>query len=108
MCVRTSDFVGAPPFFAMLRYSSRILVGYDARRSPQRAKRIGAENSTCARFGKKFLFPPHAEMPFFVGFARRVRAPECAAGAPGSAPATLDRAARCCDFRCEVRAKRVF
>src|SRR5204863_3730919 len=25
MCVRTSDFVGAPPFFAILRYSSRIL-----------------------------------------------------------------------------------
>src|SRR5579862_4220100 len=23
MCVRTSDFVGAPPFFAILRYSSR-------------------------------------------------------------------------------------
>src|SRR5215470_6574490 len=32
MLVRTSDFVGAPPFFAILRYSSRILVGYDAPR----------------------------------------------------------------------------
>jgi hypothetical protein len=34
--------------------------------------RIGAENSTCARFRKRFFILRRAQMPFFSGFARRL------------------------------------
>src|SRR6185312_15931813 len=62
--VRTSDFVGAPPFFAILRYSSKIVT---VSAVPPR-ERIGAKNSTCTRFGKGFSALLVAEMPFFQGF----------------------------------------
>src|SRR5205814_10075218 len=41
MCVRTSDFVGAPPFFAILRYSSRICRCETRRRTAARENRRG-------------------------------------------------------------------
>src|SRR5947207_14866187 len=41
MVVRTSDFVGAPPFFAILRYSSRICRCETRRRTAARENRRG-------------------------------------------------------------------
>ena len=45
------------------------LVGCVARQGC-RAKRIGAENSTWAHFGKRFFSLAVAQMPFFTGFPR--------------------------------------
>jgi hypothetical protein len=81
---------------------------FERRAFQSRAQRIGAENSTCARFGKQYFFNAVAQMPFFVGFpgaaglmpVRDMRSRRAARGGV-SVP-------RSCDFPCEVRAKRVF
>jgi len=35
MCARTSDFVGAPPFFAILRYSSNFMIADAVQMQPR-------------------------------------------------------------------------
>src|SRR5579863_8660680 len=41
MCVRTSDLVGAPPFFAILRYSSKNLFAFTRCQQPRDENRRG-------------------------------------------------------------------
>src|SRR5262245_1062973 len=77
ICVRTSDFVGAPPFFAIFPYSSNVCL---RRAQGAHRVRIGAKNSTPERVGKPFFVSRHAPNGFFssvcatvVARARRAR-----------------------------------
>jgi hypothetical protein len=74
----------------------------------QRAMRIGAENSTCAYFRKRFFVFWCCENAFFfrVSGSTVLASLERTNGPRARARRTLCR--QCCDSRCEVRAKRAF
>src|SRR5262249_14071398 len=68
ICVRTSDFVGAPPFFAIFPYSSNVCdQGRKHRHGNNSARKI-AHRSALASI---FSFSSMLEMAFFPVFAHR-------------------------------------
>jgi hypothetical protein len=58
--------VGAPPFFAIFRYSSNVV----SERGAAAQVSIAAKNSTSVRDRKHFLICVGAQMPFFSAFAQ--------------------------------------
>ncbi|HWG31033.1 MAG TPA: hypothetical protein VN676_10815, partial [Steroidobacteraceae bacterium] len=93
-----------PPFFAILRYSSKIVT---VSAVPPR-ERIGAKNSTCTRFGKGFSALLVAEKPFFQGFFVSGLRSERRTAVEQARHEHARPRARCSDFRCGVRRKSVF
>src|SRR5207247_11267567 len=67
MVVRTSDLVGAPPFFAILRYSSRIL-RLRTRRGGPRGEESARKIAHARALASAFFFLGVAKVPFFSGF----------------------------------------
>jgi hypothetical protein len=68
MCARTSDFVGAPPFFAILRYSSNFMIADAVPMQPrddESARKIAHARSLASAFSSLAV----AKVPFFKGFA---------------------------------------
>src|SRR5262249_10760551 len=95
ICIRTSDLVGAPPFFAICRYSSNVV----SSRAALPRSVIAAKNSTRDSFRKPFLALSVREMPFFSVFAHQAQLSTCFATALMSAVESLWIPRNCLKFQ---------